>query len=257
MPQIVSASRLFVTRKYREGIHEDVSDEILHVISGRVSIQLESGVEYTAEQSDTLFIPKGMRHRDAFEKKEGLEVFMIHFKWKNTEKLFAHTSPDCFKSLPPKEKNELLLLLDMFRMDSYLEPENLTLAEVRLAHLLGIVWRHVFFSGGSKDNGDPYSRLTAYACDYMRGHISEPLTLEQVAGHCKVSRATLLRAFHHAGNMSFNGFLRSLRMHEAYSLFKERGLNIGECALRCGYNDPGYFSRVFKKHFGFSPKNIH
>jgi AraC-like DNA-binding protein len=45
-------------------------------------------------------------------------------------------------------------------------------------------------------------------------------------------------------------------MNEAYYLLKERGMNVAECALRCGYADPAYFSRVFKKHFGFSPKNI-
>jgi AraC-like DNA-binding protein len=44
-------------------------------------------------------------------------------------------------------------------------------------------------------------------------------------------------------------------MQEAHALLLERGLNSADCAAKCGFSDPSYFSKVFKKHFGFSPKN--
>ena len=78
----------------------------------------------------------------------------------------------------------------------------------------------------------------------MTAHMAEDITLDTVAAYCKVSRATLLRAFRHASSMSFNGCLRAIRMNEAYSLLKERGLNVAECAKRCGFGDAAYFSRV-------------
>lgn len=256
MPQIVNVSRLFVLPRYCMDFHEDASDELLHVISGQVRVHLENGDEYIANPHETLLIPRGMRHRDIFELTTGLEVFLIHFKWKASGRLFVHALPDCLKKLDPKDKNELLLLLDMFRLDTYLVPENLTAAEGRLAHLLGIVWRHVFADSSEHPGSDTYSRLAAYARIYMTAHLSENITLDQVAAYCKVSRATLLRAFRHASGMSFNACLRAIRMNEAYSLLKERGLNVTECARRCGFADAAYFSRVFKKHFSVSPKNI-
>lgn len=256
MPTIVNVSRQFVPRRYLEDFHADASDELLHVISGKVRLHLESGEEYIAGKTETLFIPRGVRHRDIFEISTGLEVFIIHFRWDASKKFFAAGAPDCLKQLSPKDKNELLLLLDMFRLDRYLEPENLTLAEGRLAHLLGIAWRHVFSCGMEHTAGDTYSRLASYAHNYMEAHLSEAITLEHVAARCKVSRATLLRAFHRSSGLSFNAALRAMRMNKAYSLLKERGLNAGDCAKLCGYADPAYFSRVFKKHFGFSPKNI-
>ena len=256
MPQITNASRSVVQAKYNENFHADADDEIVHVISGKVCIRLENGEEYTAGQNETLLIPRGMRHRDIFELKTGLEVFLIHFRWRASAKLFAHTLPDCLKNLNPKDKNELILLLDMFRLDTYRTPADLTIGEGRLAHLLGIIWRHVFASENEHPGSDTYSRLAAYAHVYMTAHMAEAITLDTVAAYCKVSRATLLRAFRHASSMSFNGCLRAIRMNEAYSLLKERGLNVAECAKRCGFGDAAYFSRVFKKHFGFSPKNI-
>lgn len=256
MPQIINVSRLFVSPKYKLDFHEDASEELLHVISGQVRVLLESGEEYVANPCETLLIPRGMRHRDIFELKTGLEVFLIHFKWKASARLFDYALPDCLKTLGSKDKNELLLLLDMFRLDTYSTPENLTAAEGRLAHLLGIVWRHVFGNGSENAGTDTYSRLAAYARTYMMAHLAENITLDQVAAYCKVSRATLLRAFRHASGMSFNACLRAIRMNEAYSLLKERGLNVTECARLCGFADAAYFSRVFKKHFSVSPKNI-
>lgn len=256
MPVIVNVSRQFVPRKYLEDFHVDGAHELLHVIMGKVRLHLESGEDYIAEKNETLLIPQGLRHRDIFEIETGLEVFIIHFKWGMAKKFFAAAAPDCLKKLSPKDGNELLLLLDMFRLDRYSEPENLTLAEGRLAHLLGIAWRHVFSGGSEISANDSYSRLASYAYNYMAAHLSEAINLEHVAAYCKVSRATLLRAFRRSSGLSFNAALRAMRMNVAYSLLKERALNTGECAKRCGYADPAYFSRVFKKHFGFSPKNI-
>ena len=256
MPHLVSIYRLFVPRKYCDEVHEDADDEVMHVINGKVRVRLESGEEYTAVKNETLLIRRGVRHRDIFEEKAGLEVFIIHFRWGASKKFFAHAAPDCLKDLSSKDKNELLLLLDMFRLDQGRDPGNYMVSETRLAHLLGIAWRHVFLPQHRNGVADNYARLAAFAYDYMRGHLAWELTIDTVASALKISRATLVRVFARESNLSFNACLRSMRMNEAYYLLKERGMNVAECALRCGYADPAYFSRVFKKHFGFSPKNI-
>lgn len=54
-----------------------------------------------------------------------------------------------------------------------------------------------------------------------------------------------------------HAFLTSLRMQMAEKLLCSSGLielNISEIAYNCGYSDALYFSRVFKKTFGCSPK---
>ena len=54
-----------------------------------------------------------------------------------------------------------------------------------------------------------------------------------------------------------HAFLTGLRMQMAEKLLCSSGLielNISEIAYNCGYSDALYFSRVFKKNFGCSPK---
>ncbi|MFA6962245.1 MAG: AraC family transcriptional regulator [Opitutaceae bacterium] len=43
-------------------------------------------------------------------------------------------------------------------------------------------------------------------------------------------------------------------MHHATRLLADRTLNIAAVALQAGYEDPFHFSRLFKKHFGLSPR---
>lgn len=51
-------------------------------------------------------------------------------------------------------------------------------------------------------------------------------------------------------------YLTSVRMQNAKTMLKifSRTTDIQEIALKCGYYDAAYFSRVFKKTFGISPK---
>lgn len=259
MPQVIQVARLFYPQRYAEKFHADVNNELLHIIDGSMRLCLENKQEYYAGKHDTLFIPRGVRHKDIFETTDGVEVFHISFKWADTERFFTCAPPDCLKNLPPKAKNELLLLFDMMRLDQYNSEASLMLADARLGHLLAIAWRNVFFSEQRTmplPDADNYSRMVNFAHDYMRAHLSERIDIDGVAAFLRTSRATLLRAFHHAGGMSFTEYLRSIRMQEAFYLLRERALNVAECAARCGFSDPAYFSRTFKKHFGFSPKNV-
>ncbi len=52
-------------------------------------------------------------------------------------------------------------------------------------------------------------------------------------------------------------YMTSLRMSKAIQLLKDNGHNmsISKISLLCGYDEPLYFSRVFKKHNGYSPMN--
>ena len=256
MPRVVRINRLFYTSVYSEKFHADADNELLHIIDGSMRLCLDSGEEFFAGKSDTLFIPHGVRHKDIFEISRGLEIFHLSFKWKEADRFFKEARPDCLKDLPSKDKNELLLLFDMLRLDRYDLPENLALADARLGHLLGIAWRHIFKPDREVRENDNYSRMVAFAHNYMNAHLSERIDIDRVAEYLKVSRSTLLRAFRHASGMSFNSYLCSIRMQQANNLLRERALNLAECAARCGYNDPAYFSRCFKKHFGFLPKNL-
>ena len=50
-----------------------------------------------------------------------------------------------------------------------------------------------------------------------------------------------------------NNFIQEARMARAKELLRTRSGNVSEVAYRCGFSDPKYFSRCFKKATGVSP----
>ena len=48
-------------------------------------------------------------------------------------------------------------------------------------------------------------------------------------------------------------FIRSMRLQRAADLLKQNAGNVTEICFKVGFNDQAYFSRAFKKQFGFSP----
>ncbi|MBT8185859.1 MAG: response regulator [Eudoraea sp.] len=52
-------------------------------------------------------------------------------------------------------------------------------------------------------------------------------------------------------------FIRSVRLQRAKELILSTDLNISEISYEVGFNDPSWFSRVFKEEFGYPPSDLH
>lgn len=89
---------------------------------------------------------------------------------------------------------------------------------------------------------------------YIENHYNEDLTLDQIADSFYISSATLSRIFKEfIGDTPIN-FLINHRLDKAKTLIIENpDLTIKEIAETVGYQDPLYFSKLFKKHYGESP----
>ena len=49
------------------------------------------------------------------------------------------------------------------------------------------------------------------------------------------------------------GYINDIRLKKSIELLRTNTLNITEIAIKCGFNDANYFSRIFKRKFGVSP----
>ncbi len=95
-----------------------------------------------------------------------------------------------------------------------------------------------------------------YAVAHIDTHYAEPLHLSSVAETCDISTGYLSRLFAEHLGTSFNDYLNSVRIGAAEALLIVGELSIKEIAFACGYRDPNYFSRIFKKVNGVSPTSF-
>jgi two-component system response regulator YesN len=80
----------------------------------------------------------------------------------------------------------------------------------------------------------------------------QDLSLEDVAHAVAISPFYLSRLFREEMGIGFTEYLTRLRMEKSLTLLVQ-GLTVKECAFAIGYNDPNYFSRLFRKYFQLSP----
>lgn len=78
-------------------------------------------------------------------------------------------------------------------------------------------------------------------------------TIEDFASAVGVSRAAFFRKVKGVTGYTPNEYMRILRMKRAMELLQEGIYNVSEIAYKVGMNDPLYFSKCFKSHFGAPP----
>ena len=54
-------------------------------------------------------------------------------------------------------------------------------------------------------------------------------------------------------DLNITDFINSYKLKKAIPLIKENKLPIADIAFKAGFNDPKYFSRIFKKFYGMTP----
>ncbi len=92
------------------------------------------------------------------------------------------------------------------------------------------------------------------AADYIVNHFAESLTVEQLADHFSVSHSSLYRKFIKRYQMSPKRFLLEYRIDRACYLLANTDHSVQEVSNSVGFDDPFYFSRVFKEIRGVSPR---
>lgn len=90
--------------------------------------------------------------------------------------------------------------------------------------------------------------------EYIETYYYEEITLEQLAKNNFVSISYLSTAFHDIVGTNFQQYLNLIRLEMAKKLLLEKKYKVGMIAEMVGFSDQHYFSRVFKKNEGCTPK---
>lgn len=99
-----------------------------------------------------------------------------------------------------------------------------------------------------------YQRLINKTEDYIEQHLSEAISLEDLANHAHFSNFHFHRIFKKYATESLNQFITRFKLERAAIFISvNQTIPITEVALNYGYNDSSTFSKAFKRQFGFSP----
>ena len=97
--------------------------------------------------------------------------------------------------------------------------------------------------------------ITEAAISYIESNYQNPeLNTESVAQEIKTSRSTLYRAFMRDLSCPPTEYIEKIRIENAKALLKYSSHSIKSIAYLTGFSSPVYFSQMFKRSVGVSPK---
>ena len=82
------------------------------------------------------------------------------------------------------------------------------------------------------------------------------LSLEKISAHFGYNKNYIANAFKKAANISVGKYIMSIRIQNACALADSNISSVKDIAYLCGFSDPLYFSKSFKKYIGKSPKEF-
>ena len=88
---------------------------------------------------------------------------------------------------------------------------------------------------------------------YIYEHYAEAVRLEDIAGASNISRSEAGRCFNAYMGCSPVDALIQYRLQTAHSLLKDTTMTLQEISYSCGFHSVNYFSRQFRKIYGYTP----
>ena len=96
----------------------------------------------------------------------------------------------------------------------------------------------------------------ADAAAFMETSFADNIAIADVIERSHYSQRHFIRLFSAAYGMTPQRYLLDVRIRHASSMLRDSTLNVTEIALRCGFDDSNYFSRIFRKYTGHSPSEF-
>ncbi len=96
-------------------------------------------------------------------------------------------------------------------------------------------------------------RVVGKVVDYIRDHFAEDVTLDEVSRMVDISPYYFSKLFKQEMGNGFIEYLTDIRIQKAKEYMANPKYSIKEICSMCGYADPNYFSRIFKKYVGLTP----
>jgi AraC-like DNA-binding protein len=213
-----------------------------------------AGQRYLVRRGELLAILPGVNHAYGADEKNPWSILWAHAAGKGLGPLLEELgvsvqSPLLFIGNDP----QFLLLFEevISTLEHGYTPSHLLYASRALTHLLGLmIWHR---QQKWHDNSEPRQKILQ-SIAYMKGHLNHSLTVAALAALANLSSSHYSALFkRQTGYAPVDYFIR-LRIHQACQLLDNSDKSVKEVAAALGYEDPFYFSRVFKLLNDISPR---
>jgi AraC-like DNA-binding protein len=239
----LSASPIFITRfrgpRTNPAMLSHDFWEFSCLLNGRMALRHQNG-RHILQDASVCLIPPKIRHRE--ESVENPESIWIGFTGNALDKAqFKNITFTNSETIAEEAKN-IWLMSQKGHVRIGIELDGM---------LLSFIGRYIRCNNKQEDKGE--SDIINKAIIMINDRFGENISMSEIARDLNISLGHFHRAFRKRTGQSPHDYLRQTRNGRAANLILQSNLPLSRISEICGYRDPLYFSRAFKKAKGISP----
>lgn len=226
--------------------------QLLYIAAGKAHFHFDGKEIIVPAGHMILYRPREPQQYEYYAKDQ-TEVYWVHFTGSNVknilrsyglsdkQNIFFSGSSLEYQNLFRSMINELQMCQEHYA----------DILEMQLRWIFILLQRHISTSIKT-DNSHAVEKINR-AVMYFNEHYNEPIRIDEYAKQDHCSTSWFIRNFKLYTGFTPNQYILSKRIYNAEGLLQNSPYNISEIAQIVGYDNPLYFSRIFKKAKGLSP----
>ncbi|MBD2868469.1 helix-turn-helix transcriptional regulator [Paenibacillus sp. IB182493] len=244
-------------------------DVFLFVVEGSMQV-IEEGIEYVVGENEHLFLKKGLHHWGKPETLLGTAWYWIHFTSPIDERIeYKHLS------VVPELENyfsshyQYVLQLPKFgaaalnhstedalksMIESYRKKRTHRMTEISVQAYQLFLNLHQKAESREHANNKADAHVSRIL-EYLNSHAEEDFNSKQLSEHMSLNYSYISATFAKQTGQTVIEAHTRLRINKALHLMRTTSLNVSEISDQLGFQNPFYFTRVFKKILGEPPSS--
>lgn len=239
-PRFLSVGHLLPDANWKMAAHFHPFHELIVVVSGRLNVEFQ-GETIKAGPGDVLWYPQEVSHREWADSKDPAETFYIGFESSGSP------VPAALQQFDNQGRIQALARWLFAEREARASSAPSPVGD---AFLQAILAEHHRLT--THQENPVVARLRAY----MRQRLANPISLDDLAIHAKMSKYHFIRRYKELTGRTPMQDLQHLRIQAARDLLLTTDLPLKEISPRTGLGDEYHLSRLFRSHFNTTPGTL-
>lgn len=218
--------------------------EIIFVEKGTLTIR-ENNAIFSVDAGESLLLWPQRLHVGVGQFPADLKFYWLHFEVTSGE-------GDSLLSIPQQARVcEPQYIISLFRQ--FLREQENIHRSVALELILLLILQQISAAAGEQTPDSPGNALAWKAQQIIHTRFHLPLSASTLAQELHCNADYLGRVYRHVFRLTLTEALHRQRVRAAEKLLISDSLSLTQVAMKCGFNDVGYFRKIFRKHTSLTP----